>query len=254
MADAINQQFSTDNSANATGAQSVWFSGGGNKSLDQRSGYIEGDSKTGNVTGSGNLILGSGASQTTNYVQDISGEVVARALDSVDTLGSNAFDFGAGALADSLGFGRSALASADDANARALGFGGDALAASLGFGRDALALNDDANARALGFGRDALASADASSSRALEFGESSLSTLGDFASQAFATIKSFGESAFQGANQRAGDAVAAVERLAAVPAYRNAEAPEPLNKNLLIAAVAAVGLVLAVLIGGKRQS
>ena len=252
-----NEQTSFDASANASGA-STTVASDGSKIAGQ---LIEGSGLSLNKSsiGNDNLVIGAGgtfsvvnttdagaigaafeASQEANFnALAFADAATARNLETVDALASNAFDFGGDALAASLGL-------ADSANARALNFGSDALAA-----------NQYATESALGFGGDALAAslglADSANARALGFGESSLSTLGDFAAKAFETIKSFGESAFQGANQRAGDAVAAVERLAAVPAYRNAEAPEPVNKNLLIVVFAAVGLVLAVVLGSRPK-
>lgn len=90
-----NNQTSVDASANAAGAQSVTASQSSTLRLDQRSGYLEnrGES-TGRADGDGNLILGTGAA----YVEQLSDEVVARALESVDLSTAGAFAFGRSAL------------------------------------------------------------------------------------------------------------------------------------------------------------
>ena len=82
----------TEVSANAAGAQSVYVDREGR--LDQRTGYVEGNSTSTIRDGSNNLVLGSGASYQTTYLEQLSDDVVARALDSVDSATGNAFDFG----------------------------------------------------------------------------------------------------------------------------------------------------------------
>jgi hypothetical protein len=90
-----NNQTSIDASANAAGAQTVTASQRGRVKLDQRSGYLEtkGNSRSA-IEGDSNLVLGTGA----NYVENLSDEVVARALDSVDSTTGAAFAFGRDAL------------------------------------------------------------------------------------------------------------------------------------------------------------
>ena len=102
-------QTSTDNSANAAGAQSLSASQSGKLSVDQRSGYVDtkGNSSLRDVAGSDNLILGTGANYETTHVEQLSDDVVARALESVDETTAKAF-----------GFGRDALDFADETNAR----------------------------------------------------------------------------------------------------------------------------------------
>lgn len=105
---------SSSNTASQSSADNSQTGGAGNQTInvqdrsrldmDQRSGYIEGRSSTGHVTGSDNLILGTGASYETTYVETLSDDVVFRALDTVD---SN--------LAGALDFARSASVRADNA-------------------------------------------------------------------------------------------------------------------------------------------
>lgn len=94
-----NNQTSVDASANAAGAQSVSASQRGTVKLDQRSGYVEntGASRA-DIAGDGNLVLGTGASYQTTYVEQLGDDVVARALDSVDKTTGEAFAFGRSAL------------------------------------------------------------------------------------------------------------------------------------------------------------
>jgi hypothetical protein len=95
-----NKQTSVDASANAAGAFSQFVRQGDDSRLDQRQDYVE---QTGNLTsnirdGSGNLILGTGANYQTSYVEQLGDDVVNRALQSVDSTTSGAFDFGRDAL------------------------------------------------------------------------------------------------------------------------------------------------------------
>lgn len=92
-----NNQTSIDGSANGTGAQSVTASQRSTVNLDQRSGYVESrGNSTSRVDGDGNLVLGTGA--TYSHVEQLSDDVVARSLDSVDRTTAGAFAFGAEAL------------------------------------------------------------------------------------------------------------------------------------------------------------
>jgi hypothetical protein len=79
-----NNQTTFDASANAAGAQTVTASQRGRVKLDQRSGYLEtkGNSRSA-IEGDSNLVLGTGSTYT--YVEQLSDDVVARALDTVDS-------------------------------------------------------------------------------------------------------------------------------------------------------------------------
>ena len=94
MASANNINKPTEVSTNAANSQTLYVDREGQ--LDQRSGYVEGNSSAGAISGSGNLVLGSGASY--QYVETLGDDVVGRALQSVDSTTAGAFDFGRSAL------------------------------------------------------------------------------------------------------------------------------------------------------------
>ncbi len=93
-----NTQRVTDNSANGEGASSEFIRQGDNGKIDKRSGYVEATGAIGPVSGSGNTILGAGASSDVYNIQSVDGALVGSAFDlSADIAAKNA------ALAQNLG-------------------------------------------------------------------------------------------------------------------------------------------------------
>ena len=215
-----------DASASGTGNQTIRSGGANNDNrIDQSVDNSVDQKLSGNIgatSGDGNTILGTGAQVNNTTVENLGADVVARALDSADR-----------AAAASYGLGGKALETVAGGFDNALDFASAATAGSL-------EAANSANSRAFSFGSRALDSTDAAYAGGFGFGKDALEV-----------VAGFGSSTIQNANARADSALAAVERLAAVPTERNGSSAQDSRVTLFVLGGLAL---LALLLGRSRPA